>query len=77
MQLMPQTGRLTGRRINLAVSNSAILNPETNVKLGTSYLRTVLDVNGGHQVLATAAYNAGPNRVREWLPEQRTDSTSG
>jgi soluble lytic murein transglycosylase len=69
MQLMPQTGRLTGRRINLPVSNSAILNPETNVKLGTSYLRTVLDVNGGHQVLATAAYNAGPNRVREWLPE--------
>jgi len=71
MQLMPQTGRLTGRRINMRVNKSAILNPETNVKLGTSYLRTVLDMNSGHQVLATAAYNAGPNRVREWLPETR------
>jgi len=69
MQLMPLTGRQTGRRINLAVpNNQAILKPENNVKLGTSYLRTVLDVNKGHQVLATASYNAGPNRVREWLP---------
>jgi len=72
MQLMPQTGRLTGRRINLRVPNSrALLDVENNVRLGTSYLRTVLDANNGHQVLATASYNAGPNRVREWLPEQR------
>jgi len=71
MQLMPQTGRLTGRRINLRVPNNrAILNVENNVRLGTSYLRTVLDANNGHEVLATASYNAGPNRVREWLPEQ-------
>ncbi len=72
MQLMPQTGRLTGRRINLRLPNNhAILNVENNVKLGTSYLRTVLDINNGHQALATASYNAGPNRVREWLPERR------
>lgn len=71
MQLMPHTGRLTGRRMNLHVAdNRAILNPETNVMLGASYLRTVLDANGGHEVLATASYNAGPNRVREWLPER-------
>jgi soluble lytic murein transglycosylase len=71
MQLMPGTGRLTGRRINLRVpNNNAILNIETNVKLGASYLKTVLDASNGNQVLATASYNAGPNRVREWLPEQ-------
>lgn len=70
MQLMPTTGRLAGRRINVRVPNNyAILNVETNLKLGTSYLRTVLDASNGHEVLATAAYNAGPNRVREWLPE--------
>ena len=70
MQLMPTTGRMTGRRIKLRVPNNyAILNVETNLKLGTSYLRTVLDASNGHEVLATAAYNAGPNRVREWLPE--------
>lgn len=69
MQLMPQTGRQTGQRIKLPVrSNSAILDVENNLRLGASYLRTVLDVNKGNQVLATAAYNAGPNRVRSWLP---------
>lgn len=73
MQLMPRTGRMTGRRINLSVpNNTAILNVENNLKLGASYLRTVLDVNNGHQVLATASYNAGPNRVREWLPESKS-----
>ncbi len=69
MQLMPGTGQMTGRRINLRLPNNhAILNVENNVKLGTSYLRNVLDVNNGNQVLATASYNAGPNRVRQWLP---------
>jgi len=72
MQLMPHTGRMAGRRIKLRLpNNTAILNVENNLKLGTSYLRTVLDVNHGHQVLATASYNAGPNRVREWLPESK------
>ncbi len=72
MQLMPRTGRLTGRRINLLLpNNTAILNVENNLKLGASYLRTVLDVNRGHQVLATASYNAGPNRVRVWLPNEQ------
>lgn len=72
MQLMPRTGQLTGRRINLRLpNNNAILNIENNLKLGASYLRNVLDINRGHQILATASYNAGPNRVREWLPDAR------
>jgi len=72
MQLMPQTGQSTGRRINLRLPNhGAILNIENNLKLGANYLRNVLDINGGHQVLATASYNAGPNRVRVWLPDSR------
>ena len=70
MQLMPQTGRQTGRRLNLNItSNNAILKVENNLRLGAGYLKNVLDANNGHQVLATAAYNAGPNRVKEWLPE--------
>ncbi len=73
MQLMPLTGRLTGRRINLRVrSNSAILEIANNLRLGATYLKTVLDANNGHEVLATAAYNAGPNRIKEWLPAKRT-----
>ena len=69
MQLMPQTGRQTGRLLNLNInSNSAILKIENNLRLGAGYLKNVLDANRGHQVLATASYNAGPSRVKEWLP---------
>ena len=71
MQLMPRTGRITGRRLNLKIrSNRAILNVENNLRLGTSYLKNVLQRNNGHQVLATASYNAGPNRVKKWLPDE-------
>lgn len=70
MQVMPMTGRFTGRRMNMRIpNNDAILNIENNLRLGSRYLRIVLDQYGGHQVLATASYNAGPNRVKEWLPE--------
>ena len=70
MQLMPRTGWLTGLRIHLFVrTDSAILNVANNLRLGTTYLKTVLDDTGGREVLATAAYNAGPNRVIQWLPQ--------
>ena len=73
MQLMPRTGWLTGLRIHLfARTDSAILNVANNLRLGTSYLRTVLNDTGGREVLATAAYNAGPNRVTQWLPQTHT-----
>src|SRR4030067_1087950 len=60
MQLLPHTRRMAGRRINLRLpNNTAILNVENNLKLGTSYLRTALDVNNGHQELARTQYKAG------------------
>jgi soluble lytic murein transglycosylase len=38
----------------------------TNILLGTNYLNMVLGNADGSQVLATAAYNAGPGRARTW-----------
>lgn len=67
MQLMPDTGKLTARRLGLPVpSQSALLDPRTNIALGTSYLRQLLDRFAGNLALAAAAYNAGPGRVRRW-----------
>jgi len=69
MQLMPRTARSTARKLKLGVrKKSRILQPDINIRLGTAYLRVVLNELGQNRVLATAAYNAGPSRVRRWLP---------
>ena len=70
MQLMPATGRNVARDISLPYSGLATLtDPESNIRLGTSYLGQMAERFNGHAVLATAAYNAGPHRVDRWLPE--------
>jgi len=70
MQLMPATGASTARQINLRYSGSGSLtDPQVNIALGTTYLGKMLARFDGNQVLATAAYNAGPKRVERWLPE--------
>ncbi len=69
MQLMPATARHVSRRLGLArPSRSDLQQADTNLLLGTGYLRELLDRFDGHEVLATAAYNAGPRRVLRWLP---------
>ena len=75
MQLLPSTGRDVLRRLKLRGRvNEALLSVEQNVRLGVGYLKQVLERYSGHQVLATAAYNAGPNRVSSWIPSQRLDA---
>jgi len=66
MQLMPATARWTARKIGLPYSAEQITDRDTNIKLGTSYLKLVLDDFDGSQPMATAAYNAGPGRPRRW-----------
>jgi soluble lytic murein transglycosylase len=67
MQLMPATARWVARKMGLRDYKQARFEEvQTNLQLGSFYLRHVLD-DLGHPVLATAAYNAGPNRVRRWL----------
>lgn len=69
MQLMPQTARWVARQIGLKNWRwSQVTDVGTNVGLGTYYLRYVLDALDGQPVLASAAYNAGPNRARAWRP---------
>ncbi len=73
MQLMPATGRDVAKEIKLPYSGLATLvDPESNIRLGTTYLGQMAERYGGNQVLATAAYNAGPHRVDRWLPENGT-----
>lgn len=64
MQIMPGTAKQLTRK---TVSKRYLLDAKNNIKLGTKYLRNLLDRHDGNQVLATAAYNAGPYRVKSWL----------
>jgi len=66
MQLMPATARWTAKKIGLNYDAAQINDRDTNIVLGTNYLKLVLDDFGGSQTLATAAYNAGPGRSRKW-----------
>lgn len=67
MQVMPATARWTARKIGLASYHvDQIAERDINLKLGTSYLKYVLDEFGGSLPMAAAAYNAGPSRSRKW-----------
>lgn len=68
MQLMPGTATLVSRQLGIADPGpSGILDPEINIRLGSTYIRDMLDRYGGNRLAATAAYNAGPGRVDRWL----------
>lgn len=68
MQLMPATAKETARRFDIPLSShQQVLNPSTNIQLGAAYLSQIYGQFKGNRVLASAAYNAGPGRVRQWL----------
>jgi soluble lytic murein transglycosylase len=71
MQLMPTTAKRLARFLNIPLSNNrtAVLDIQTNLRLGMAYLRQMLD-RYNHQVPALAAYNAGQQRVDAWLPRE-------
>ena len=71
MQIMPRTGRSLMRKTGRKLRNrNQLLVPDLNVDLGTYYIRSLLSRTGGHLALAAASYNAGPHRVRSWLPAE-------
>jgi len=66
MQLMPTTARWVARKLALDYKPDQIIDPTVNVRLGTGYLKLVLEDFSGSQAMAAAAYNAGPSRPRRW-----------
>ncbi|WP_374359415.1 transglycosylase SLT domain-containing protein [Pseudoduganella danionis] len=67
MQVMPSTGRWVAKKIGLTdFAQEMLSDVRTNILLGANYMNMVLGNMDGSQVLATAAYNAGPGRLRSW-----------
>ncbi len=70
MQLLPSTGREVFQRLGLgSFQEDALFDPRVNVRLGAQYLGRMADAHRGNLILALAAYNAGPSRVKRWLQE--------
>jgi soluble lytic murein transglycosylase len=68
MQLMPATAKETAKRFGIPLSSPQLAyRPEVNIQLGAAYLSQIYGQFKGNRVLASAAYNAGPGRVRQWL----------
>lgn len=73
MQLMPATAKETAGKIGVPYrSEQQLFDPAINIRLGSAYLKRLLDVYDGNRILAAAAYNAGPGRVKRWR-EQSAD----
>ena len=68
MQIMPGTATHTVKMFNIPgySGTSQLLDPEMNINIGTSYLQYVYQQFGNNRIFASAAYNAGPGRVRTW-----------
>ena len=70
MQLMEETAV---ERSNIIADESVevydLYDPETNIRLGTSYLKYLIDLYDGNIVLAVTAYNAGLGNVEQWIKD--------
>lgn len=69
MQIMPDTAKLVARQMGESYNPAALTDMNTNIRYGTFYLSMIQRQLSNSPVLATAGYNAGPNRARRWQPE--------
>jgi soluble lytic murein transglycosylase len=68
MQLMPATAKWAAPRAGISnYHNGMIHELDTNIALGTYYMSHTLEIFNGQEVMATAAYNAGPSRAKKWV----------
>lgn len=74
MQLIPSTARAMARDLGITLSGESLFNPHINTQLGSEYLAQMYR-RFGNVALASAAYNAGPGRVEQWLPNGVDDMT--
>ena len=72
MQIMPNTAKLVARQMGETYNPAALSEMNINIRYGTYYLSMIQSQLSGNAVLATAGYNAGPNRAKRWQPDFQT-----
>jgi soluble lytic murein transglycosylase len=76
MQIMPPTGKEIAQRLRIPFGDKRLENPEVNIRLGTYYLKGLINRFGGNVYLAVASYNGGQGNVARWKradPNRPTD----
>ncbi|WP_201529812.1 lytic transglycosylase domain-containing protein [Psychrobacter frigidicola] len=68
MQIMPDTAKYIARNLGESYSASRANSGDTNIRYGTWYMSDILAKLNYQPVLATAGYNAGPNKAKRWQP---------
>ena len=76
MQLLPRTAREIAKKLRVHYKQELLFSTQYNLRLGIAYLNQMIKRYRGSYILALAAYNAGPKRVRHWL-RQNGDPRSG
>ncbi len=72
MQLMPATAKWVAGKLGMQnFHNHLVTDINTNLRLGTYYLKHVLTIFNNQPLLAAAAYNAGPGRAKQWRDDIR------
>ena len=74
MQLTDETAMFCAEKMGMELGEGDVYNPEINIRLGSFYLKRLLDMFDGNVDSAIAAYNAGEGRVKEWLGNKEYSS---
>ncbi|MDX1915818.1 MAG: transglycosylase SLT domain-containing protein [Methylophilus sp.] len=70
MQLMPATAKWIAKKVGFQAYNNGMIHElDTNITLGTAYMKSMLDQFNGQETMTTAGYNAGPSRAKKWMGE--------
>lgn len=70
MQLMPGTAKLVARELGIRYSKRKLTTDVNyNIRLGTYYIKKLINRFDGSEMLAIASYNAGPNATQRWINE--------
>lgn len=70
MQVMPATAKWVAGKVGWSNYHHGMLHDlDTNISLGTYYMRYTSDLFNGQETMATAAYNAGPSRAKKWMAD--------
>lgn len=71
MQVLPATARRTARQLDIPLANTwQLLDYGKNIEIGSGYLAQMYQRYDRNRILASAAYNAGPGRVDQWLAQR-------